>query len=209
MSKRCPLHFPSANITCTADVEHVQPNPATESNASGVGRTIPVAEVMLSVSGIVVILFAVYVGSESGRQSCSRMPAVTTCDKLGTLYINTTNRYQSFPPAYVADSNGRPMHSWRALLLPFLDEPELAKSYRWDEAWDGASNRKLWDQIPGSLSLPGCVLGGSTSRYELLCLCRPNDNLASCICRLARKGHRRVVEYHSGAGERHVRHLLA
>lgn len=35
------------------------------------------------------------------------------------------------------------MHSWRALLLPFLDRPDLVAAYRLDEPWDGPHNRKL------------------------------------------------------------------
>ena len=31
---------------------------------------------------------------------------------------NYHERYGSYPPAYVADQNGRPTHSWRVLLLP-------------------------------------------------------------------------------------------
>ncbi len=50
-----------------------------------------------------------------------------------------------FPPPYIADSNGKPMHSWRVLLLPFLDQIPLHNKYRFDEPWDGPNNRKLHD----------------------------------------------------------------
>ena len=50
-----------------------------------------------------------------------------------------------FPPAYVADEAGRPMHSWRVLLLPYLDLGWLYREYRFDEPWNGPNNRKLMD----------------------------------------------------------------
>lgn len=55
------------------------------------------------------------------------------------------HRYGRFPPAYVADAHGRRMHSWRVLILPFLDSEEAAwyAQYRFDEAWDGPHNRVL------------------------------------------------------------------
>ncbi len=34
--------------------------------------------------------------------------------------------YESFPPAFVVGPDGRRWHSWRALILPWL-EPELAR----------------------------------------------------------------------------------
>jgi hypothetical protein len=52
------------------------------------------------------------------------------------------------PPAYVADENGRPMHSWRVLLLPYLDQGELFDRYNLDEPWDSPANRQLAGQMP-------------------------------------------------------------
>jgi prepilin-type processing-associated H-X9-DG protein len=51
--------------------------------------------------------------------------------------------YGTFPPAYIADADGRPMHSWRVLLLPYLDQNNVYKQYRFDEPWDGPNNSAL------------------------------------------------------------------
>lgn len=56
------------------------------------------------------------------------------------------DEYRSLPPAYVADAGGKPIHSWRVLLLPFLECEPLYKQYRFDEPWDGPNNRKLHDR---------------------------------------------------------------
>jgi hypothetical protein len=58
--------------------------------------------------------------------------------------------YGVFPPAYVADKNGRPMHSWRVLILPYLkaDVRSLYKRYDFNEPWDGPNNRKLLTARP-------------------------------------------------------------
>ena len=34
---------------------------------------------------------------------------------------NYHGTYGCFPPAYIPDARGRPMHSWRVLILPFLE----------------------------------------------------------------------------------------
>jgi len=49
----------------------------------------------------------------------------------------------TFPPAYIADENGKPMHSWRVLLLPYLEHEHLYNKYRFDEPWDGPNNSLL------------------------------------------------------------------
>jgi hypothetical protein len=57
--------------------------------------------------------------------------------------------YHRFPPAYVSDKDGKPMHSWRVLILPFLRKNKAYDQYRFDEPWDGPNNRKLLDQLSG------------------------------------------------------------
>lgn len=64
------------------------------------------------------------------------------------------NDHGSFPPAFVADDRGRPIHSWRALLLPYLDEPDLARAYRLDEPWDGPHNARLAGRVPTAYRCP-------------------------------------------------------
>ena len=47
-----------------------------------------------------------------------------------------------YPPAYIADASGKPMHSWRTLLLPSFEDP-LYKEYDFSEPWDGPKNKRL------------------------------------------------------------------
>lgn len=51
--------------------------------------------------------------------------------------------FGSYPPPYIADASGKPLHSWRVLLLPYLDQKALHSQYRFDESWDGPNNSKL------------------------------------------------------------------
>lgn len=47
------------------------------------------------------------------------------------------------PPAVTLGPDGRPWHSWRVLILPYLEQSALYRSYRLDEPWDGPTNRTL------------------------------------------------------------------
>jgi hypothetical protein len=49
-----------------------------------------------------------------------------------------------FPPAYIADKTGKPIHSWRVLLLPYLDsDVTLYQAYTFSEPWDGPKNKTV------------------------------------------------------------------
>ena len=73
------------------------------------------------------------------------------CSKLlkqiGLGLQNYHDFYGSFPPAHVADAQGKPMHSWRVLILPFMEHKPLYDKYRFDEPWDGPNNSKLHKEI--------------------------------------------------------------
>jgi hypothetical protein len=58
-----------------------------------------------------------------------------------------------FPPAYVADENGRPLLSWRVLVLPYLDQKALFDQFDLTEPWDGPTNSRLLSQMPNTYRL--------------------------------------------------------
>ena len=58
------------------------------------------------------------------------------------------NEYHSFPPAYFADEQGSPIHSWRVMLLPFLGHEELYMQYDFSKPWYSPVNQKLANQRP-------------------------------------------------------------
>jgi prepilin-type processing-associated H-X9-DG protein len=68
--------------------------------------------------------------------------------------MNYEAKFHSFPPAYVADKAGRPIHSWRVLILPFLGYDDLYKQYDFNEPWDGPNNRKLLAARPRVYACP-------------------------------------------------------
>lgn len=52
------------------------------------------------------------------------------------------------PPAIVRDQDGKPMHSWRVLILPFIGEDDLYQRYDFTKPWDDAANLRLTEQMP-------------------------------------------------------------
>jgi hypothetical protein len=64
--------------------------------------------------------------------------------------------HRAFPPAYIADANGKPMYSWRVLILPSLECQQLYADYRKQEPWDGPHNSKLTgNDAPSAYRCPG------------------------------------------------------
>jgi hypothetical protein len=67
--------------------------------------------------------------------------------------VNYCDVHGHFPPAYVADENGRPLLSWRVLVLPYLSEQPLFDQFDLTEPWDGPTNAELLSQMPRTYRL--------------------------------------------------------
>jgi hypothetical protein len=46
-----------------------------------------------------------------------------------------------YPPAFIADREGRPLHSWRTLLAPYMGYP--LENYNFAEPWNGPNNIRV------------------------------------------------------------------
>ena len=83
------------------------------------------------------------------REVRASLQAISNLKVIATAMHSYHDKYNHFPPAYLAGADGKPAHSWRVLLLEFLDQEELLKQYKFDEPWNGPNNRKLADKMPG------------------------------------------------------------
>jgi hypothetical protein len=119
----------------------------------------------LIVAGLLYFLVpAVHKAREAARA------AQCTCNlcQIKLALLNYHEVYGSFPPAYVADANGKRMHSWRVLILPFMSLDSLYASYRMDEPWDGPNNRKLIEQRPHILQCPSRLPSPGLTSYVVI-----------------------------------------
>ncbi len=65
------------------------------------------------------------------------------------------DQHGSLPPAYVSDSEGNKLYSWRVLILPYLGEDSLFAAFDKSKAWDSPENLVLAARMPEIFSLPG------------------------------------------------------
>ncbi|HEX6963403.1 MAG TPA: DUF1559 domain-containing protein, partial [Lacipirellula sp.] len=90
----------------------------------------------------------------TARNSALRNKCILNIKQIMLALESYRSDNGAYPPAYIADAEGRPMHSWRVLILPYIDERELYEAYNFDEPWDGPNNRKLWGRMPNIYECP-------------------------------------------------------
>jgi hypothetical protein len=61
---------------------------------------------------------------------------------------NYAGDHGRLPPAVVYSEDGKPLLSWRVLILPYLDQEQLFRRFRLNEPWDSEHNIKLLPEMP-------------------------------------------------------------
>jgi len=97
------------------------------------------------------------------RDTAIAMGAQCHLSQLQLALHNYHDAHGCFPPAYLVDNKGTPVHSWRVLILPFIEENELYAAYRFDEPWNGPNNLQLTDHMPQIYHLPNDPTPSSTT----------------------------------------------
>lgn len=116
---------------------------------------------------------AVLVGTLWHNVNLARQAALhSSCSwPLGKLHL-AMHSYHAvhghFPPAYLTDKEGTPIHSWRVLVLPYMDEQELYDAYSFDEPWNGPNNIRLAHKMPKSYHCPSEPESDSMTNYVVI-----------------------------------------
>lgn len=83
-----------------------------------------------------------------------RMASLNGLQQLKVAMEVYHQKHGCYPPQYLTDKAGRPAHSWRVLIWPYLSVDDSWKRYRFDEPWDGPHNRLLMAESPACFRSP-------------------------------------------------------
>jgi hypothetical protein len=88
--------------------------------------------------------------------------------KLGTAMHEYHAVHDRFPPPALSDKDGKPLLSWRVLILPYLGHKDLYRQFKLDEPWDSPDNKKLLDKMPAVFApVRGASRGRPVTYYQV------------------------------------------
>lgn len=67
--------------------------------------------------------------------------------QLGLALHNFHEQHGSLPSAFTVDEAGAPMHSWRTLILLYIEKDYLHEQYKFDEPWNSTHNKGLLQTV--------------------------------------------------------------
>jgi len=144
------------------------------SRGAATGKGMAITGIVLSALSItlipIVILIALLLPAvQAARLAGRRAVCGNNLKQIALAMHQYHQAYGVLPPRWTVDPQGKPLLSWRVLLLPYIEQNALYQKFKLDEPWDSPTNKSLVDQMPSSYRCPSLPIPNSgTTVYQVL-----------------------------------------
>lgn len=141
---------------------------SAKTGGGGGGATIVVILAVMGIGVVVcggILLALLLPAVQAAREAARRTQCANNLKQIALALHNYHDTWQSFPPAYTVDANGKPLHSWRTLLLPYLEANHVYTQIDLNEPWDSPRNMAAASRMPPVFRCPSDPASGPTSVY--------------------------------------------
>jgi prepilin-type N-terminal cleavage/methylation domain-containing protein len=129
---------------------------------------------LLVVIGIIGVLVALLLPAvRTAREPARRNQCSNQLREIAVALQNYTDIHRALPPAHTSDANGKPLHSWRTLILPFIEQLQLYESIDLTKPWDDAANGNAFKTNLTVYQCPSAAIEGNLTTY--LAVVTPNS----------------------------------
>ncbi len=111
-------------------------------------------ELLFVVAVIGVLIALLLPMRRSAGEAARRMSCVNNLKQIAIALHNYQDEYKSLPPTYTVDGSGKPLHSWRTLILPFMEQRALYDKIDLSKPWDDPANKAAYDTRVATYQCP-------------------------------------------------------
>jgi len=98
-------------------------------------------------------------------QAARRSQCMNNLKQLGVALHNYAAAHNAFPPAYTTDAEGNRLHSWRTLILPFLEDTPRYRSIDLTKPWNDPVNVEISKTRVPAYECPSLADGDTRTAY--------------------------------------------
>ena len=144
------------------------PPPAQSSNIAVILALVLIPVALLLIVGVLVALLLPAV--QAAREAARRSNCSNNLKQIALAMHNYHDTYNSLPPAYTVNAEGKPMHSWRVLLLPYLEQASLYSRFDLNMPWNAPQNMYAAQQMPAVFACPSSSHAQNSQRtsYQVI-----------------------------------------
>jgi hypothetical protein len=121
----------------------------------------------IGVACVVALLGALLLPATRGgaREAARRSQCGNNLKHIGLALLEYEEAYRALPPAYTVDANGKPLHSWRTLILPYVEQFDLYKKIDLSKPWDDPANKTAFEASIPTYQCPSVVCPATHTTY--------------------------------------------
>jgi prepilin-type processing-associated H-X9-DG protein len=108
-------------------------------------RRFTVVELLVVIAIIVILVALLLPATRSARGPARRMECMNHLKMISLALQNYADEFQALPPAYTIDADGNPLHSWRTLILPYMEQQALYERIDLAKPWDDPANQVAYE----------------------------------------------------------------
>jgi type II secretory pathway pseudopilin PulG len=121
---------------------------------------------LLAVIGVIGLLIALLLPNvRSAREAARRSQCSGHLTMIAVALHNYESDYGCLPPAHTVDATGKPLHSWRTLILPYLEQAALYAKIDLSKPWDDPANQAARDAKIATYQCPSADLPAGHTTY--------------------------------------------
>ena len=138
---------------------------------------------LLAVVGIIGLLIALLLPNvRMAGEAARRAQCNNNLKQIAIALMNYESDYHSLPPAYSVDAEGKPLHSWRTLILAYLEQRPLYEKIDLSKPWDDPANKAAYDTKVSTYECPSAA--GPARHTTYLAVVGPTSCLRAAEPRL-------------------------
>ncbi|HEX8201494.1 MAG TPA: DUF1559 domain-containing protein [Isosphaeraceae bacterium] len=121
---------------------------------------------LLVVVGIIAILIALLLpATRSEGPAARRAQCTNNLKQIALALHNYEQEHNALPPACTLDAQGRPLHSWRTLILPYLEQEPPYRTIDLSKPWNDPANATALETSLPVFHCPGSAGPRNTTTY--------------------------------------------
>ena len=121
-------------------------------------RGIAIAGICVSAVAMLLVILFMMPAIQMAREAARRMQCANHQRQIMLALHTFHDTHGAFPPLHTVDDEGNPLHSWRVLILPFIEQHALydaiMSSGAIHEPWDSEINKQFHDKMPNIFRCP-------------------------------------------------------
>jgi prepilin-type processing-associated H-X9-DG protein len=128
-------------------------------------RGVTIVELLAVVAVVALVLALMLPAVRHSGEAPRRSQCVSNLKQIALALHNYASDHGGFPPSTTVDARGRPLHSWRTLILPYIEQQALYATIDLTKPWDDPAHAAAASAQPGLYHCPSADLKPGFTTY--------------------------------------------